>query len=149
MGKKVHGLASRRMPHPLYYRWWDMIRRCTDDRRRDYRYYGGRGISVCERWMHVDNFVSDMGSQFRPGLTIERRDNNAGYSPDNCYWATRAEQSRNRRSTHLVTINGVTLGVAEWIRRFGIKWSTVWARLSKGWDYAKAISTPVRSWKRR
>jgi hypothetical protein len=149
MGLRVHGLAARKTPHPLYYRWWDMVRRCNNKRRADYRYYGGRGITVCERWMNVENFVADMQDGFRSGLTIERRNNNKGYSLENCYWATRREQSRNRNYGRFITIDGQVKRLVEWQEFFKVKWPTIWQRLKKGWDYERVFKTPVRAWVRK
>ena|ERR1700757_903031 len=83
--------------HTREYRiWCAMRKRCTNSNSSDYRYYGGRGITVCERWNDYALFLADMG-RCPPGLTIERRENNKGYQPDNCYWASRAQQSHNQR----------------------------------------------------
>jgi hypothetical protein len=85
---------------PVYKRWSAMLGRCRNPNNPGYKHYGGRGIAVCERWLLFENFYADMGD-VPLGLTLERIDNDAGYSPDNCRWATRTEQGRNKRNVKL------------------------------------------------
>ncbi len=88
----THGMSNL----PEYRIWASMIHRCSNKDSQVYRHYGGRGISVCKRWHQFENFISDIGRRPSPELTIERRDNNLGYSLDNCYWATRTQQRMNQ-----------------------------------------------------
>lgn len=96
---KTHGLSRT----PTYSVWATMMQRCANEKDRNYPHYGGRGITVCKRWHKFENFFADMGRK-PDGLTIERRDNNKGYRPSNCYWATYTEQARNKRSTVRVRV---------------------------------------------
>jgi len=100
--------------------WIAMRQRCSNPRNQGYHNYGGRGIFVCARWESYDNFISDMG-YCPPGLTIERIDNDKGYGPANCKWATREEQSLNRRNTHKVTYHGVTKTFIEWVTELDLE----------------------------
>ncbi len=96
-----------------------MRQRCLNTRCRDYRHYGGRGITVCPRWDIYSNFLLDMG-EAPQGKTLERIENSEGYTPGNCRWATRAEQSRNKRSNLLIKFDGQTKLLVEWAEHFNV-----------------------------
>jgi len=89
----THGKSN----HRLYKTWTDMIRRTSNPKSRIYKYYGGRGIKVCNRWLDINNFIKDMDSSYVIGLSIDRIDNDGNYEPSNCRWADRNTQSRNKR----------------------------------------------------
>lgn len=134
--------------HPVHSVYRAMINRCYSPRNSHYKNYGGRGISVCDRWLGDDgykNFEVDMGP--RPSLqhTIDRYpDNNGNYEPCNTRWASKVEQQRNRRANRLLTINGVTKCVAEWSEESGVCWKTLWKRVEKGWPEERLLSPPIR-----
>lgn len=94
---------ANRSHHPLYPIYMAMIYRCQNPKHSKYKYYGGRGITVCERWLGekgLENFLKDMGEKPTSKHSLDRMDNNYGYRPDNCHWATKEEQSANRRIRH-------------------------------------------------
>lgn len=132
-----------------YMTWNDMRQRCTNPKKCFYERYGGRGITICDEWRDFAAFLRDMG--YRPdGLTLERIDNDKGYSKDNCVWATQAQQRRNQSTTQMLTYRGETLCLKDWANRIGISQSGLWLRVNKfGWNIEKAISTPARKryWK--
>ncbi len=118
--------------HPLYSIWNSMKQRCLNPNNRAYPNYGGRGITVCKRWIDsFDSFVSDMGE--RPnGYLIDRIDNDGPYSPSNCRWTDRKTQQRNQRRTRLVTIGGATHKAADLAETAGVKVDTVVSRAKRG-----------------
>lgn len=120
--------------------WLKMRKRCQNPTAPHYDRYGGRGITVCERWQTFENFFADMGE--RPeGLTIERIDNNGNYELGNCKWATHQEQCNNRESNVLITAHGKTLNVAQWAVIIGKHVSTVHRRLRQGLTGEQAVAT--------
>ncbi|MFI3186046.1 MAG: hypothetical protein QX198_08710 [Methylococcaceae bacterium] len=119
--------------------------RCYNSNCADYRYYGGRGITICDRWLeNFDNFIEDMG--LRPeGLTLERLDNDGPYSKENCIWGTRKMQARNRGMTKLLTVDGVTHTLAEWAEITGIGYPTLKARVNVlKYEPKDVIGKPVK-----
>jgi hypothetical protein len=126
--------------------WENMVHRCENQTDKAYLRYGGRGIRVCERWLGSDglrNFKKDMGKKPSCKYTIERRDNNKGYRPDNCFWATHAEQQRNNRKTRLITYDGRTLCRKDWARELGISYDALSSRFRLGWSIERALGEQV------
>lgn len=122
---KTHGLREA----PIYGVYHAMRSRCENQNSKRFADYGGRGITVCDRWKEsIQNFVDDMGEQ-PTSATVERIDNNKGYSPDNCRWATRTEQGRNKRNNRVIEYDGKHLTLSEWAERTGIKRATIQRRL--------------------
>jgi hypothetical protein len=134
-----HVVMPFKNPHPLYTVWQGMRRRCRTPSFKQWKDYGGRGISVCPEWESFAQFVSDMGE--RPsGTSIERRDNDGNYEPNNCYWATKKEQQRNQRVTRRVVINGASYTAAALAEINGLKIDTVVDRANRGLSYDEVIS---------
>lgn len=132
-----------------YGSWQHMKRRCLNPEHEAFKNYGGRGITVCERWIHsFSNFLTDMGPKPSPGHTIERSDNSKGYYPRNCKWATRREQQNNRRQNRNITIGSVTKTLTEWARDSGKRPRLIGQRISLGWDIRDALEAPVRNVRR-
>lgn len=134
-----HGKRGTR----AYYTWSAMIQRCCNKCNPGYKNYGGRGITVCQRWRQFANFYADMGDP-PPGFSLERRDNDRGYSSRNCCWATRKEQNRNTRRSHKLKLADEVLTVAELAERSGMDYSTLSARLRRGLSPEQAAQTPLK-----
>lgn len=139
-GVTKHGMHK----HPLYTRWRNMLSRCSDSKDSRYAAYGGRGIKVCAEWQDPARFIADMGATFTPGLELDRIDVNGNYEPSNCRWVTHAEQARNKRNLIYIEHQGLRLTAAEWSRKLGLSYGTIWERIKVlGWDPVAAITTPV------
>ena len=126
---------------PEYGVWSGMRARCSDPNRKAYKNYGGRGITVCERWSDFAAFYADMGPRPSKDHSIDRIDNDQGYSPDNCRWATRAEQNRNHRRNRYLELNGERKTVTDWALRLGITQQAMQDRLNK-WPLERALTAP-------
>ncbi|SRR6266567_2198332 len=123
-----------------YRTWHAMIERCSNRKHASYANYGGSGITVCDRWLNsFVNFLADMGRKPSPQHSIERRDGKGNYESGNCYWATKLEQSRNRRANIMVTIDNVTQCLTDWSRLSGVNWHTIRYRLGAGWSVKEAV----------
>lgn len=125
-----------------YKAWHMMVQRCTNPKNHKWARYGGRGITVCERWLSFENFREDMGPR-TPGLTVDRRDNDGNYEPGNCRWATPMEQGNNRGNHRHVQVGGERLTATQASRRLGPNKHTVSRRLRDGWTVERAVSQPL------
>jgi hypothetical protein len=135
-GKRRH----RKTGSKEHFVWLSMIRRCTNPRQRSYERYGGRGIRVCDRWRRsFEAFLSDMG-HCPPGLTLERMDNEKGYQPDNCRWATWIDQANNTRASRIIEFGGRRQTVTQWAREIGIKPRTLHRRITRGMSIERALT---------
>lgn len=123
---------------PTYRSWYSMLNRCQNKDYIEWELYGGRGISVCERWQSFDAFMEDMGR--RPdGKSIDRIDTNGNYEPGNCRWADDKTQARNRRSSRTSMVDGQRMTVAEMAEISGLDYKTVWQRIDNGWTPERAM----------
>lgn len=129
--------------------WNKMIKRCNDSNDKSFKNYGGRGIKVCERWHKFENFLADMSLRPSRQHSLERKDNESGYNPSNCVWATREVQNSNQRRTRRITVDGVTMPVAKWAQEKNIPATTVYSRLNRGLSPDESLIcgklTPVKT----
>ena len=144
----THGMAGRLDDRgtrvPEYRAWGNIVQRCTKPSNPQWKNYGGRGITICDRWREsFAAFMEDMGPKPSPDHTIDRIDNERGYEPGNCQWATKKQQCRNRRDNHLLTYQGKTMSVAAWAEETGIRDQTLRGRLRLGWSTKRTLATPV------
>jgi len=136
----THGCAGRTKKLKEYRIWSEMIQRCTNKKSARWYTHGGRGIKVCDRWREsFEAFLEDMKVRTSPGLSLERRDNNGDYTPENCYWATKEQQGRNRRTNHVITAGGRTQNVSAWSEETGVKSGTIIWRIKAGWKPERAV----------
>lgn len=137
--RKKHGKSGE----SIYAIWLGILSRCRNKNNIYYNYYGGRGITVCDRWLKFENFLKDMGD--RPnGMSIDRIDVNGNYEKSNCRWATWKEQANNKRTNTFLTFNNKTQTLAMWANETGINAETIAYRLKNKWTIDSALTTAVR-----
>lgn len=137
---RKHGQEGTR----IYDCWVNMKQRCLNKKAVGYSYYGGRGISVSKRWNRFENFFKDMGPM-PAGKTIERINPNKNYSRSNCKWASKEEQSLNKRNTRFLKIGGERKALTQWAREFKIRPGTVFQRIDRdGLSPIEALTKPLR-----
>lgn len=146
-----HGATANGQVTAEYTAWKAMIMRCECKTWPRHADYGGRGITICQRWREdFANFLADMGPKPSPDLSLDRINNDGNYEPDNCRWATREEQQRNtRRDLCPITFDGITLPLAAWAERAGISRNVLRHRIEAGWTPERALKEAVRKKPRR
>lgn len=136
--KTTHGFTGR----PEHNVWRGILVRCYNKNSRAYKYYGERGICVSEEWMDFSNFIKDMGPRPSPHHTIDRIDPNGPYCAENCRWATRREQARNKRNSVTVNYRGRRVRLCEICEQTGVNRAKAYSRIRSGWSVEKAVETP-------
>jgi hypothetical protein len=139
-----HGYTTHEGCHPMYASWKDMKTRCDNENCKSYGNYGGRGIKYTPRWEDFENFLADMCTGYSDGLTIDRINPDLGYFKENCRWATKTEQTRNKRCTRTVMWKGEERVLVEVCKELNLNYHTVLHRLNTGnWTEEKALTTPT------
>lgn len=138
----IHGKSGSK----IYITYRNMISRCYNSKNSQYKNYGERGITVCDRWRTKPNgflfFLEDMG-EAPSGTSLDRINNNGPYSPDNCKWSTPEEQGRNKSNNRRITYQGITLNIRDWERKLGFPGKVINDRLRRGWSEERALTTPL------
>ena len=135
---------------PEYRAWWAMRTRCFNEKSENFEDYGGRGITVCKRWLKFENFLADMGPRPSAKHTLERMNNDGDYTPRNCRWATNQEQQSNTRRTVWITVKGKRMSVAQAARACGLSYNVLRKRVQMfHWPIEKALRTPCRVYRAR
>lgn len=157
-GRKCHGYVierEKRIYHGesrtrLHKIWSSMLERCENKNHRYYKNYGGRGIYVCVEWHSYVNFSQwAKENGYDDNLSIDREDNNGNYEPENCRWITKKAQANNKRTNHIVELNGEKHTISEWSEMLGISKTTIRERLKRGWTVEDALLEPVhKKWER-
>ena len=146
---KKQGTCGHKFEQPnynnIYNAWRSMKKRCYLKSNPNYKYYGARGIKVCDEWLNPDTFYSwAVHNGYNKGLSIDRIDVNGNYEPNNCRWVDMKIQQNNRRNNKYITYKGETKTMSEWSKLLNLDYKLLKSRLINGWSFDKAISTPKR-----
>lgn len=143
----AYNATHKQSKTPLYHIWETMRLRCTSPKNKKYYMYGARGITVCDEWLN--DFIAfrdwSLSHGWKKGLSIDRIDNNRGYSPENCRWVTRSVQQRNTRRNVYITYQGKTQTLIDWCEELNLNYKTINNRINKGWDKIRALTEPIHS----
>lgn len=144
----THGLSKDKNGNKirLYNIWIRMKQRCININCNDYKDYGDRGVSVCDEWMQdfESFYIWSMSNGYKENLSIDRKDVNGNYEPNNCRWVSQKTQARNKRNNHFINYNGESKTLSEWSEILGMDSGTLRMRLKNGWETSKAFNTPVK-----
>lgn len=135
---RTHGMTNTK----TFQVWRHMRQRCRLPTIKGFKNYGGRGIAVCDRWQNFENFLVDMGER-PPGMQLDRIDNELGYFPENCRWATPLQNANNRRSSRFIEVNGQRQTLSQWAAQLGVTRDVVRNRLLMGWTEEAAVTKPL------
>lgn len=136
-----HGMSQSR----IYSIWSNMKSRCECKTNYAYKWYGARGIKICDEWHNFENFAKwALTNGYKKNLTIDRINNNGNYCPENCRWATVKEQANNTRSCRMITYKGETKTMRAWEEEMGFSRGIIYSRLKQGWSEKEAIETKIR-----
>ncbi len=136
----THGMSNTSI-HDI---WVNMKQRCLNKKSTRYSNYGGRGISICDRWLNsFENFYEDMG-ELGKGLSLDRIDNNKGYYKENCQWSDKSQQANNKRNNVLITFKGETMSISQWERKLNINKGALDVRIRRGWSIERALTQKPR-----
>lgn len=148
--QKTHNYRSRyadAMHIKLYHTWSSIKSRCHNTKNKDYKKYGAKGISVCDKWRDsFEAFLLDMGEPPTQKHTIERENSKGDYEPNNCKWANYTEQANNRSNNTTIKFDGKIKTLSQWSKELGIRSDTLSNRIKKGWPIEKAMLTATRPW---
>lgn len=144
----THGMTYEK----FYGKWMGMKKRCKTNTKISYPNYGGRGITVCDRWATFQNFMDDMHESYKRHIEIhgegntqlDRIDNDGNYEPENCRWVTRSINQMNKRNSRKITINGVTKNLFEWAREKGVSSATLSYRIKHNWPEELLFNPPYK-----
>lgn len=141
----IHSHTRDRGKSSEYVAWCHMRDRCNNHKAKSYRFYGQRGITVCDRWQNsFAAFIEDMGRKPKPELTIDRINSAGNYEPGNCKWSTMTEQQNNKQNNHRIEYNGIIQTLTQWARQFGIPPNVLLWRIRAEWPTERALTQPIR-----
>lgn len=143
MAKTTHGETLGHKCSAEYNAWSSMWKRCRTKTHRCFADYGGRGITVCEKWKSFPEFLKDMGRKPNPKMSLDRIKNNGNYEPSNCRWAIQKVQCNNKRNNVILELNGSIKTLSEWADEIGINIETLRRRVQKGWPVEKVLTQPL------